>query len=117
MPRKTRAATLTPPETKLAPAHQMRRGPKPGRRRAAAAPAPDYRPGYFTELVRAHDWPPGFVSAVTRAPGEQDAAKLSQQARENREAGRGFGQGGGTIKMPGTPYANRPPGMMKRPKP
>lgn len=117
MPSKTKAAALMPPETKPAPAHQMRKGPKPGRRPAAAAPAHEYRPGYFTELVRTHDWPPSFVSAFKRAPGEQDSAKLSQQARESREAGVGFGQGGGTIKLPGTPYANRPPGMLKRPKP
>lgn len=86
-----------------------------GAKRPAAPACDSYAPGHFTALMRAHDWPPGFVSALAvKAPGEHNAQALADHARRNREAGIGFGQGGGTVKMPGTPHANRPPGWLKK---
>lgn len=84
-----------------------------GKRSAAVAPA--YPAGHFVSLIHAHDWPPGFVSALAaKRPGEHNARELADHARRNREAGIGFGQGGGTIKLPKTPHANRPPGWIRK---
>jgi hypothetical protein len=32
--------------------------------RRKIAPAAEYPPGYFTALIRRHNWPPGFRSAI-----------------------------------------------------
>lgn len=83
--------------------------PVAGPRRAAKLQAAEgYVPGYFTEDMRAHDWPPGFVAA---APTDRLGLRISARAAlENRERMAETGQGwaGGTVVMPGTPSQMRP---------
>ena len=73
-------------------------------------PARDYPPGYFTELIRAANWPPRFESRIGH-----DAADLKryQAALVGRTAAlaNGHGWGAGTCPMPGTPN-NLAPGWI-----
>jgi hypothetical protein len=63
------------------PLHQVRH--VPGRKRAAPEqPASDYPAGYFTELIRAHNWPPRFESQYQRTR----EVEQSEYSRVNREA-------------------------------
>lgn len=66
------------------------------RRRTAAA----YGAGFFTSLMRAHDWPPGFVSRTA----DHVPTRLSGAAG-NVALG---GWGNGTLPMPGTPKHTAP---------
>jgi hypothetical protein len=84
------------------------------RRAAAPRAAREYQPGHFTELIVRNDWPPGFAPAATTRKTEHNALELAEHARRNREAGVGFGQGGGTLLMGCTPYAHRLPGWLKK---
>lgn len=83
------------------------------RRRALPAPARAYPPGYFLELVRKHDWPPGFVPAAD-APGKAGRPVASLTERE-RQAVLGIGWGTGTTPMARTPGNLRPAWMLRPP--
>ncbi len=67
------------------------------RKGKGTAVAPDRGAGFFSALVRQHDWPPGFVSAWP-ANGV-NTALLAQASRANREAGVGFAGAG--LRLPG----------------
>lgn len=79
------------------------------RRRARPAPIPAHMTtgSYFLELVRRHDWPPGFVSRIdTRDQRDRERSELSRaQREENARTGRGWADN--NLDMPGTTY--RPP--------
>lgn len=64
------------------------------RRRARPAPIPAHMTtgSYFLELVRRHDWPPGFVSRIdTRDQRDRERSELSRaQREENARTGRGW---------------------------
>jgi hypothetical protein len=64
-------------------AHLVRQA---GKRRKAAPALPErtYPIGYFTELVRRHNWPPCFVSQIEDR-GNHDAQR--QAAQQQRQAG------------------------------
>ena len=60
----------------------------------------NYPPGYFTDLIRRHDFPPRFRAQPTpKKPPQQN--------------GRG-GWGDGTMNMPGTPKHAAPGSMNVR---
>ena len=45
-------------------------------------PKPSYTHGFFTELMRRHDWPPGFVSRTgddVRTVGISDANRAMRE--------------------------------------
>lgn len=73
-------------------------------------PAPSYPPGFFTELIRKFDWPPGFVSrlGVDRGPVLKGAAATAQR---EHDAKTGAGWGTGTLAMGKTPKHRRPEWM------
>jgi hypothetical protein len=52
-----------------------------------AATTSGFAPGYFTELVRQHDWPPGFVP---RMKTDRSLAVQNDATRDMLAAGRGF---------------------------
>lgn len=62
----------------LPPGDPIETAPRASRREPRAPIVPkDYPPGYFTELMRAHSWPPGFISQGCIDPGalkRQEAA-------------------------------------------
>jgi hypothetical protein len=66
---------------------------------AQAVEASEYAPGYFTELIRKHDWPPSFESEWVRPKGYHSSLLLSIYARENKE--RGVGHAGLPLNLPG----------------
>jgi len=70
-----------------------------------------YPPGWFTELIRLHNWPPGFVSALDREKPEFKPHVTTDEQRE-RQIAAGYGWGSGTVPMPGTPK-RRAPGWMR----
>lgn len=77
-------------------------------------PKPSYTPGFFTELMRRHDWPPGFVSRTgddvrTVAIADANRAMSEKDAR----AVAGIGWGTGTIQLPRTPGNKRPTWMVR----
>lgn len=83
------------------------RGGAANRIRAQVQHAPSgYAPGYFTELIRANNWPPSFESRlnVTRAP----ISMLQTVQRREADSATGKGWGGGACVMPGTPMQARP---------
>lgn len=75
---------------------------------APRAPAREYPPGYFTELVRRHNWPPGFESRI----GDEDTARpnvVAAAAARERQSQDGTGWGNGTVVgMARTPKHRRP---------
>lgn len=52
------------------------------RKPKAAAPA-EYAPGYFCELVYAHNWPPRFESIGAWASKRAPAHVIAEQCRSN----------------------------------
>lgn len=54
-------------------------------------PVKDYPQGYFTALIREHNWPPRWMPSMVAdvRPGAADAARNA--AQRNRELGRGHG--------------------------
>ena len=56
-----------------------------------------YEKGYFTSLIREHNWPPGFVSKVSLGIHSSVFAAGPQDARE-----RGVGWEANPIGLPGT---------------
>ena len=66
------------------PSHVLRAPDKAGRRacsrrKVAAAPC-RYAPGFFLELVRQHDWPPGFEVAMRWREKAQASPEALRQA-------------------------------------
>lgn len=62
-----------------------RHRPKP-----APVPSADYPPGFFCELIRAHNWPPRFESQYQRT----NEVEWSLISRINREAQQAKGNSG-----------------------
>ena len=74
-------------------------------------PARDYPPGYFTELIRAANWPPRFEPSMFYDAAAAQRYRAAQIGREiSRENGQGWGATG-TCPMPGTPN-NLAPGWI-----
>jgi hypothetical protein len=71
--------------------------------RAAAA---SYPAGYFSALVREHNWPPRFEPQFQLGGGWSDARRVMDM--RERQSASGIGWGDGTIPMPGTPKLPRP---------
>lgn len=71
-------------------------------------------PGYFTALIRQHNWPPMFESRI-----DDDAACALRGAAaiaiRDRQAANGIGWGDGTQPMPNTPHHPRPAWMLRHP--
>ena len=69
----------------MKPIHAHRQGTTTTKRRKAHGAAVEYAPGFFTEDIRAHDWPPSFVS-VGRWTSLRHAAPhvISAQSRGNQ---------------------------------
>lgn len=77
-------------------------------------PSREYPAGFFTELMRASNFPPGFVPqfGVARKSGA-DEMRAWVLDHERRGVARP-GWANGTLPMPGTqPHAK--PGLMRRP--
>ena len=77
---------------KTKPSHVLRAPDAAGRkacsrRKAVATPARQYAPGFFTALVRQHDWPPAFKPSMTK---DRSLAVQNDATREMLAAGRGF---------------------------
>lgn len=75
--------------------------------------AQDYPPGHFTELMRRHNWPPRFESAIPRVSDWRSGASASARVSAQREAGYEAGHwwATGTVQMPGTRDAAKPAWM------
>ena len=87
------------------------RQPKPvkGQRKARKAlPEVTYPAGFFSELVKAHNWPPRFESRL-------HAIDLGDKPKLGRPLKHGGGWGNGTIPLPGTPMSGKP-AWMPRPR-
>lgn len=82
------------------------------RRRTKPKPM-KFRAGYFTEVMRLHNFPPNFVSRTTAKDGAPvEASRRSTAARE--EAMRtGLGWSTGTLPMPNTPTRTAPDWLVK----
>lgn len=70
-------------------------------------PPASYPPGYFTELIRAHDWPPKFEPRYAHDDTEWKRRMAGIAAREVAIA-TGAGWNTGTIVLPNTPKWVRP---------
>jgi hypothetical protein len=70
-----------------------------------------YPPGYFTELVYLHNWPPGFKPQSWNRRSEINAENARANHAKSVEDGSGWGNG--TIPMPGTPK-HKKPGELER---
>lgn len=71
---------------------------------------------YFTELIRRHNWPPGFEpQPVDDRSAFADAKSRGATELRERRAELGIGWGAGTVVMPRTP-GNVRPAWMLRPK-
>jgi len=80
----------------------------PGRKvKPPALPAPDYQPGYFAELIYAHNWPPRFEPQFELGSRGWRDARTLLETRE-RQATSGVGWGSGTLVMPRTTKLKRP---------
>jgi hypothetical protein len=77
-------------------------------------PTKTYPPGYFTESMTRHNWPPRFVSKMDAASTSAHHQRASAKARE-LAVEHGLGWGTGTIVLPNTPK-HQAPGMMERPR-
>lgn len=74
--------------------------------RPAVGPTWDRPAGYFTKLMRDHDWPPGFVSQ-----GAFERTVATSIKERERQTAEGIGWAGGTTVLPGTPKNARPAWM------
>lgn len=81
------------------------------RRQAVAIPAHMLVPGYFTALMRQHNWPPGFTPS-TDAANKMPAQFGLTPAERERRAELGIGWGNGTMVMANSPK-HRAPGWLK----
>jgi hypothetical protein len=71
----------------------------------------EYAPGYFTELARAADWPPGFVASYESSADER--RRLAAERGRQQALANGTGCGAGTIVLPGTPKWLKPLSALK----
>jgi hypothetical protein len=86
------------------------------RKKAEPEPvSPAYPPGYFTELIRRHDWPPSFEPMQHVSSLLASGMTLSEQASALIERGRAQGRGyaSGTIPLTRTPLLAQPLGWIK----
>lgn len=74
-----------------------------------ATPARDYPPGYFTELIRKHNFPPMFEPCARRM--EVRFGGVAPVTEEDFARARG-GWGAGTMDMPRTP-SHAAPGWIR----
>lgn len=83
-------------------------------RRRVVPPIPEHMrvPGYFTELMRRHNWPPMFEPQPVDRQVSEAKSRGATEARE-RQAAQGIGWAGGTCVMPGTPGHLRPAWMVR----
>ena len=84
-------------------------------RKTAAAPAVQYAPGWFTELMRAHNWPPRFRSQIDRiVPINVNGETAREVATRSRERGLAEGKwhATGTIPIGKSPRDSRPVGYL-----
>ena len=77
------------------------------RKKPKAASAVDYPPGFFSELVRQHRWPPRFEPSMQR--------DVDRSPKLGRPTSHG-GWAGGTIALPNTPTQPVPAWMPRRPR-
>lgn len=80
------------------------------RRRTQAIPAHMLTGQYFSELVKRHNWPPGFAPSAD-ATNKMPAQLGLTQAERERRAELGIGWGNGTMVMANSPK-HRAPGWM-----
>lgn len=79
-----------------------------GRQPKKTAQAAQYPEGYFTRVMREHNFPPDFVSQIVSLSTQQERAA----ARRNpTELDNGWVRNGGTVVMPNTPSNPRPKWM------
>ena len=78
------------------------------RRKAPPIPAHMLEPGYFTELVRQHNWPPLFRPSVALEDEPPRPAAQTALAVREHQAQTGQGWGSGTVVMGRTPKNARP---------
>jgi hypothetical protein len=78
-------------------------------------PSTDYPAGYFTALIREHNWPPRFESKLNYSGLDWKRHVAGQWARAVAIT-TGAGWGNGTIVLPNTPKW-RMPTMLTRSKP
>lgn len=95
-------------------AAQSRRGKRAHPQRGT--PAVEYPPGYFTELIRRHNWPPRFEPHGIDGADLSDQRRLAALVGRERAADAGVGWGSGTMVMPKTPGHLRPGFMGSTPK-
>ena len=72
---------------------------------------------YFTALIRAHDWPPGWRPAAPERKLNGGAALIGTRRgieERERQAAEGIGWGSGTTPQPNTPKNRRPEWMNRR---
>jgi len=81
------------------------------RRRAPAIPAHMLTGCYFSELVKRHNWPPGFTPSADSANKMPAQLGLTPAERERR-AELGIGWGNGSMVMPNSPK-HMAPGWLK----
>jgi hypothetical protein len=72
------------------------------KRPAAAAPAVSYPAGFFTALIREHNWPPRWQPAEVHTPRQHEAlVKAAQAGRSAKELGVGFHSAGARLALKG----------------
>lgn len=76
-------------------------------------PATNYPAGWFTELIREHNWPPGFTPRYEHDDTDWKRRLAGQAAREVA-INEGKGWNTGTIVLPNTPSWRRPEMMKAR---
>lgn len=76
-------------------------------------PSREFPPGYFTALMRAHNWPPMFEPQPVEKPTFADVKSRGATEARERQAAQGIGWAGGTCVMPGTPGHPRPAWMVR----
>jgi hypothetical protein len=80
------------------------RQPKPvkGQRKARKAlPEVTYPAGFFSELVKAHNWPPRFEPRMRFGKGSEDARSSAQLSRES---GQGWGHSSNALGLKGSKH-------------
>ena len=88
----------------------------PRRPRAPAAPLPGYEPGFFTALIREHNWPPMWQpSTRTDEPAAAPMRSIKCSQQKDTRAAKGIGWADGTINLPRTPTHMRPAWLVRRP--
>lgn len=75
----------------------------------------EYPPGYFTELIRKHDWPPQWQSQLGRIEtSSQVLGQAAARAERWKAAVKGKGWAQGTVVLPNTPVTPLPAWQVRR---